>query len=694
MAHSALLSLYELFGGDTVRKELKYYKRPRLARFLLIVRQLGYSMLRYTLIMYWVLHSTLGLCQLKPAQSPFTLKDTAKYAVSSKVYSLLTFPNLNQTPYYYNKKQLSGIRKQISKSESEAYSSLFPYVQNFGVGNFLKDNYLLWELAQLEEKQGDTTAAIAIYKLVLKHYTEGMHAQHARQSLNEFGIEKKEDYVPLKYYYELVEYRKEIDTLRPPRGVYINMGDGINSSSNDYGPALSAANDVLLFTSKRHKRKQGLKEVANEDLMISYQQDGDWSVAEPLAGINSPYNEGSACLSPDGTTVFFARCNAPDGSGSCDLYVSSRQEDQGWSPPQNLGEHINSSAWDSHPSLSRTGDTLFFASDRLGGFGLSDIYYTHRDSKGQWVQPKNIGPIVNTRGSEVSPFFHPEHNVLYFSSDGQLLNFGEFDIYKSYRYRDIWNDPKNIGPLVNGEGSEFYFAIDAQSQNLYYARSVENKMVNLDLYSFPLPMEAKPTATINLDGSLVNSETGEPFSSGIVSIIDLDNGVEVAPKFLRPDGTFAFKLINNNKYLIIIQGEEFFRLEEIFFLTGDKTFNFETMPISSRIQFSNMEFDNGKAAIKPEMFADLDKIVNFLMDNPAIQLHIEGHTDSDGNPELNRKLSQNRADAIRSYLIDFGKVDANRIQATGYGSSKPIVDEKTAADKKLNRRVEFKIEKK
>ena len=129
-------------------------------------------------------------------------------------------------------------------------------------------------------------------------------------------------------------------------------------------------------------------------------------------------------------------------------------------------------------------------------------------------------------------------------------------------------------------------------------------------------------------------------------------------------------------------------------MTGDRTFNFETMPISSRIQFSNMEFDNGKSEIKPEMYADLDKIVNFLMDNPYIQLHIEGHTDSDGNPELNRKLSQSRADAIRTYLIDFGSVAPDRVQATGYGSSKPIVNEKTAADKKLNRRVEFKIEKK
>ena len=676
-------------------KCVKPYNKDTIARFLLIVRQLGYHMLRHLLLFGSLWASTLAHCQIKPAQAPFTLRDTARSAVPPKVYELLTFPNLNRVTHYRDPKAFATLQKLARRADSTTlYSCLYAYVRNFGVGNFTEESGLMWKLAELEMKQGDTTAAVALYKLILKHHPRDAEAPKAQQLLLEVGEERKEDYVPLEYYYELVEFRKDIDTLRPPRAVYLNMGDGLNSPAGDYGPALSARNDVLLFTSKRHKRTQGLKEVDNEDLMVSYWQDEDWSLAEPLVGINSPYNEGSACLSPDGNSLFFARCNAPDGSGSCDLYVSTRQDGQAWSPPRNLGPHINSASWDSHPSLSRTGDTLFFASDRLGGFGLSDIYFTHHDAQGQWVRPKNIGPVVNTRGSEVSPFFHPDHNVLYFSSDGHLLNFGEYDIYKSYRYRSIWNEPKNIGPLVNGVGSEFYFTIDAQSQNLYYARSVENQMGNLDLYSFPLPMEAKPTATINLDGSLVNSETGEPFRSGIVSIIDLDNGVEVAPKSLRNDGTFAFRLINNNRYLIIIQGEEFFRLEEVFFLTGDRTFNFETMPISSRIQFSNMEFDNGKSEIKAEMYADLDKISNFLMDNPSIQLHIEGHTDSDGNPELNRKLSQSRADAIRTYLIDFGSVAPERVQATGYGSSKPIVDEQTAADKKLNRRVEFRIEKK
>ncbi len=649
-------------------------------------------MRRLLLLYSTVLTCTVSLAQIKPAQSPFTLQDTAKSAVPAKIRDLFSFPNLHKLPYYQHERKLQGIRKAAqAKDTAKWYPQLYQYVRNFGVQNFFKDNQLLWQLAKLEEAQRDTLAAVSLYKLVLKHYTDGLAAKMARKDLEQFQLEQKDDYVPLEYYYELVEYRKEIDTLRPPRGVYLNMGEGINSSSGDYGPSLSASNDVMLFTSKRNKLERGFKTYDNEDLMFSRNEDGYWMDAVPLENINSLYNEGSACLSPDGNTIFFSRCLAPDGFGSCDLYIAYRDVEGVWNTPVNLGASINSPYWDSHPSLSPGGDTLYFSSDRLGGFGLSDIYYTYKDEQSNWVPARNIGPTINTRGSEVSPFFHPKHQVLYFSSNGHLLNFGEYDIYKSYQDRSLWNEPKNVGPLVNGAGSEFYFTIDAMSQNLYYARSVEDNMGNLDLYSFPLPMEAQPLATINLKGTLTNSETGDPFNEGIVSVIDLDNGREVAPKFLKKDGSFSFELINNNNYLLIIQGEHFFRLEEIFFLSGDQEFNFETDPITSRLKFENLEFDNGKAELKTEMYGDLNKIADFLLDNPYTKLRIEGHTDSDGDPELNLQLSQNRADAIKEYLVNFGNIVDSRIEAIGYGSSRPIVEEANDEDKMLNRRVEFNI---
>jgi outer membrane protein OmpA-like peptidoglycan-associated protein len=290
----------------------------------------------------------------------------------------------------------------------------------------------------------------------------------------------------------------------------------------------------------------------------------------------------------------------------------------------------------------------------------------------------------------VSPFFHHRFNVLYFSSNGQPLTFGDFDIYKVDKGRETWNEPKNVGPLVNGPGSEYYFTIDSESNYLYYARSIESDIENLDLHSFPVPMEAQPEAIVSLKGSLINSETKKPFK-GIVSVIDLDEGVEVAPKFLREDGSFNFDLINKRNYLLIIQGDDFFRIEELFFMDGDMEMNREADPIESRIAFESLEFENGKADILPTMHTDLDRLANFMIDHPKFKLNIAGHTDSQGNEESNLRLSQARADAIKAYLMYRFKIDPARIEANGYGSSKPIVEERTESERKLNRRVEFDI---
>jgi outer membrane protein OmpA-like peptidoglycan-associated protein len=363
--------------------------------------------------------------------------------------------------------------------------------------------------------------------------------------------------------------------------------------------------------------------------------------------------------------------------------------DLAWTDIKNMGANVNSTGWDSQPSLSHSGDTLFFASDRLGGFGYSDIYFTVKDAKGVWGKAQNIGPIINTVQAELSPFFHHKFNVLYFSSAGHPLNFGDFDIYKAYWQKTAWGEPKNIGPLVNGEGSEYYFTIDSKSFELFYARSNGDDKKNLDLYSFPVPMEAQPEAIITVKGTLKDRK-GNPLK-GIVSIIDLDKGVEVAPKFIRDDGSFDFSLINKRNYLLIIQGDEFFRIEEVFFLDGEMEINKIAEPIESSIAFESLEFENGKANILEAMHGDLNKLGNFLLDHPNLKLTISGHTDSNGKEEANLRLSQARADAIKYYLTYQFKIDPDRVTAIGYGSSKPIAQELSDDHKQLNRRVEFSI---
>jgi flagellar motor protein MotB len=599
------------------------------------------------------------------------------------------FPNINRLPYFQDKKALRAIAKaEKRKNWTAARNLLEAYVGQFGIENFYKNTNMLWRLGQLWEKAGNDSRAKVYYSLALKHRRQDLK----KVQLYYDSLERKDAdlYVPLKTYYDIVEYRKNIATFRPPKGVYTSMGNVINSPSEDYGPTLSADADQLIFTSKRKRR--GINNVVDEDLYTARFENGVWTEAEALPKpINSPYNEGSACISKDGKTLYFARCECPTCHGNCDLYVSTFKDGQ-WSVPKSLGANVNSTAWDSQPTLSPGEDTLYFASDRLGGFGLSDIWYTVKQKNGQWSRALNMGPTVNTRESEVSPFYHPLYHVLYFSSRGQLLNFGDFDIYKTYRVRGRWQEPINIGPLVNGKGSEYYFTIDADSKLLYYARSEEKDMKNLDLYSFPLPMEAQPLATTHVEGSLIDSVSSKPLN-GIVSIIDTDNGIEVASKYLRDDGSFDFDLIEGSHYVMLIQSPDFFSVEKSFALQGDTVMKLMTNSIDYRIPlvFKNIEFDQDKATIRANMQPILDRIAVFMVDHPTFRLSISGHTDSKGDPDFNMTLSQDRAEAIRKYIEQKGKLKPNRIESMGYGSTQPLKEEATAEDARTNRRVEFRL---
>lgn len=609
------------------------------------------------------------------------------------VYNLYEFKGVNVYPKYENPSQLKKIIRADKTDDWEVlFTELKAYVGKFGIQNFYSDTRLIWRLAKMTELLGDPEEAKTLYRMVLRHHYEGINIKEIELYYDTLNRQAAEQFVPIDYYYELVEHRKLIDTLRPPRGVLLNMGMLVNSRSADYGPSLNINNDILLFTSKRKMIDKSIALQPDEDLYLSKKDPyGTWAKASPIDDLNTHYNEGSPCISKDGKTLVFSRCFSPGGMGHCDLYVSSLSEDSVWQTPTNMGPAINSVAWDSHPALSHEGDTLFFASDRLGGFGLSDIYYSVKDKKGAWKPALNLGPVINTRKNDVSPFYHPVYNVLYFSSDGQLYNFGEFDIYKAYFVDGFWAEPQNIGPLVNGRGSEFYFTIDSDSELLFYARSSSRDLEKQDIYSFPLPMEAQPEATTTVTGTLTDSITGVPFE-GIVSIVDLDRGQEVAPMFLKRDGSFEFNLVNNRNYLLILQGDDFFRIEEVFYLDGPMELNKVTEPISSKMKFESIEFDVGRSELKTEMYADLNKIVNFLYDNVEFKLKIAGHTDSQGDAAKNLQLSKDRADAIKDYMVIFAGILEDRVKAEGYGSTQPIVvNEATSKDRKLNRRVEFEI---
>ena len=606
--------------------------------------------------------------------------------------SVTAFPNVNNIAYFSNPDLLRKVQQYTRKKQNgKLVRALEEYVLSFGIVNFYRNPNMLWQLARLYEDNGQPEKAKNLYRLAIKHSRTKL-SPNVRSRFDSLDEPSRTKYVALKYYYELLDYRRSIDTLIPPRSILTPLNENVNSPFEEYGVAVNRATDTLLFTSRRKNKKTQITQNSSldEDIFVSRGSDDFWEEAVNFEEINTSYNEGSPTLGPDGKTIYFSRCMAPGGYGSCDIFCCTRMPNGKWSKPQNLGPGVNGRAWDSQPSLSHSGDTLYFASDRLGGFGLSDIYVSVRKN-GIWTQAQNLGPNLNTMGNEVSPNYHPKYKVLYFSSDNQLVNFGLFDIFKSYFRNGQWQEPQNIGPLVNGSGSEYYFTIDYQSKNLYYARSDSADAKNLDLYSFPLPMEAQPLATTRLDGNLTDS-AGQPMV-GIVSVIDLDNGIEVAPRELRKDGGYDFDLIRNNNYLLIIQGDDFFRIEQMLTLQNDTAIVQKAKRISAqKISFSSVDFEQDSYEILPIMTRDLDNVLNFLIDHPTYKIRIAGHTDLTGDTTTNLKLSQNRANSIKAYLTATNLVLPARIEAIGFGSKKPIIPtENTEADRRTNRRVEFEI---
>ena len=293
----------------------------------------------------------------------------------------LEFPNINRIPFFYDKKKWKKVEKAVKKEDKlKELKYLRNYVQHFGIENFYKQTNLLWRLGQLEELFGNVDEAKGIYRLVVHNNLNNV--LKIRNFYDSLITDDKTNYVPLEKYYEMVDARKNVDTLRPPRNVYTNMGKSINDSKHsDYGPSINTETGELIFTSKRNIDALGN---VNEDIYHSIYENGLWSNAEPIGlPINSGNNDGSPCLSNDGKYLYFARCNCVRCEGNCDIFVVERQEDGSWGKVRNLGERINTKYWDSHPTLSITGDTLYFSSNRPDGFGSADIWYSVKT--GKWI---------------------------------------------------------------------------------------------------------------------------------------------------------------------------------------------------------------------------------------------------------------------------------------------------------------------
>lgn len=533
-------------------------------------------------------------------------------------------------------------------------------------------------LANIYEKEKKLDSALACLESYLRFVVDN---ERNRKKIDEVSHKA-----------ECLRYRKQA-MFNPVEFNPQNMGVNVNSENDEYLATMTADQSALLFT-RQTPAVSGKR--PEEGFFISYKTGEQWQKAEMLPGVlNSGYNEGAACLSPDGRYIYFARCGAPGGWGSCDIYRSERKGTF-WSEPENLGANVNSESWDSQPSIASDGRTLFFVSNRKGGEGESDIYYSYLKDDGTWTKAKNCGAVINTPGKEMSPFIHPSNQMLYFSSDYHC-GMGGLDIFFAKLENGKFSAPSNIGYPINTEADESSLIVSPQGDYAIYASKQKDCRGGLDLYRFSLYEQARPIAVTYVKGLIRDSQTKKPVNAKF-EIRNLENGRIVSSGISdKVNGEYLICLPVGADYAFSATAEGYLFHSESFSLSDAdasmpyaRNIDLERINIGKSLVLKNIFFETGSSKLLKESFAELNTLIVLLMENPGLRVEIGGHTDNVGNAEYNMTLSQQRADAVKNYLVEKG-IAANRLVSKGYGFSNPIADNDTEQNRAKNRRTEIKI---
>lgn len=469
----------------------------------------------------------------------------------------------------------------------------------------------------------------------------------------------------------------------------VNLGPGINSPEQEYFPVVTAGNKHLVFTRRTDK---------NEDLYQSIRASGSWSASVELdSRINSPdFNEGSQSISPDGNYLFFSGCNKPDGQGRCDIYISKRTS-SGWSEPYNPGAPLNTGAWEAQPSISANGRRLYFVSDRKGGYGSNDIWYTDLQVDGKWSEPVNAGPNINTPYNEHSPFIYPDNQTLYFSSDG-WPGLGRQDIFVSKcDTNGVWQEAANLGYPVNTAAEQSGLTISTDGVTAYFASERPEGLGGMDIYSFALAPEHRPNRVLVIERSLRDAATGEK-AEGRITVVDNESGKVLVEHDALSGADMLAVLPAGKQYTlrVLIEGympytENISVQETVPSDSHSQSVELRKIKVQEQAVLHNIFFETDQYTLLPASKTELNFLLLFLKENPSVRIEIGGHTDSEGTEDWNLRLSENRAKEVYKYLV-INKVDPERLSFKGHGRRLPIADNQTEEGRQQNRRTSFTIQ--
>ena len=471
----------------------------------------------------------------------------------------------------------------------------------------------------------------------------------------------------------------------PDQGITAkDMGPGINSNDREeYASTMSADGKLLYFC-----RNLGGIFKANEDIYISRKVNGQWLEAKPIDELNTKGNEAPEGISADGNQMIIFQ-----NGKLCKIEKTT----QGWSDPVALPKTINRSDWQADARITADGKAILFSSGT--NWGQKDIYVSELQPDGKWGPAMGLGPTINTDGTDRSAFLHPDMKTMYFSSDGRN-GLGGLDIYVSKRLDDTWtnwSEPINMGTAINTADNDWGFKVTTEGDSAYYA--VEGASNTSDIYIVKVPEIYQPQRVATISGTILGMD-GKPVQAEI-EWIDLMSGEVVQITKNDPEsGEFFATLPDDGKFGYSIRKEGFFPLSgNIDVGDGDNKFELDKeMTLASveemkekeiKIPLNNLFFETASFEIEATSFPQLDRLVKWIKEN-NLAIEIQGHTDNVGADDANQQLSQNRANAVRQYLIEKG-VAEDKVAAVGYGENKPVASNDTDAGRAQNRRVEIQL---
>jgi outer membrane protein OmpA-like peptidoglycan-associated protein len=480
-----------------------------------------------------------------------------------------------------------------------------------------------------------------------------------------------------------------------------NMGKALNSPYGDYSPVLSADQTTMIFTSRRKESTGGETYDGGrffEDIYISNYKAGEWSVAENIGKpINTNENEASVGVSPDGQQILVYK----DDNGDGNIYSTTLDGDV-WSEPVKLNSNINSSHWEPSAFISADGFTLYFSSNRPGGFGGRDLYISEKTEKGEWGKAVNMGAVINSPYDEDAPFIHPDGITLFYSSNGHTT-MGGFDIfYSTLSEEGNWLAPVNVGFPVNSPEDDIFYVVSPDKTKAYYSSFKEGGLGEKDNYVITF-LDQKQAPLTMLKG-VVNDSDGKVPKGIEITVTNNETGKVVG--VYKPNsktGQYLFILTPGKNYNISYDADGYLFYSEnrqipkkTNYYEVNKTIQLPPIVVGAKMVLNNIFFDFDKATLRQTSNVELNNIMRFMNKYPKVVVEISGYTDSKGAADYNLKLSKERAAAVINYLIAKG-IAKERMTSMGYGESSPDAPNVTSEGddnpegRQLNRRVELKI---